>query len=209
MKQKAYRLEPIINLATGRTIGHELLAGATACPTWTDQEWRRWYDFLSQEIPELSSRMDGLIFVNLSGRQLLDSHISRSIRALREIAPRIVIEWVEQHFHEEQFIDVLVKLNFLKGLGFVVAIDDIGASVGVDGLGRAGAIKAGFCKIDGSYFQNLRGQGPDALRGLFQHLSHGGSRIIVEWIETEEDKHVATAAGAHFGQGFLWGKNRG
>lgn len=207
MIEKAYRLEPIINLSTGQPIGHELLAGATACPIWTDPEWRDWYAHLSEEIPQIAKKVDGLIFLNISGNQLLDSHISRSLRALREYAPRIVLEWIEQHFHDDALIDVLVKLSFMKNLGFSLAIDDIGAYHGVDGLGRAGAIKAEFCKIDGNYFQNLRGRGPDSLRGLIQHLSRGGSRIIIEWIETEADLHLATQADAHFGQGYFWSRN--
>lgn len=208
MIEKAYRLEPIIDLSIGQPIGHELLAGATACPTWTEPEWRDWYAHLSEEIPRLAKKVDGLIFLNISGDQLLDSHISRSLRALREFAPRIVFEWIEQSFHEASLIQVLVKLNFLRGLGFAVAIDDIGASHGVDGLGRAGIVKAEFCKIDGQYFQARRGLGPDSLRGLIQHLSHGGSRIIIEWIETEDDLYLATEAGAHLGQGFLWSRSK-
>lgn len=201
-----YRLEPIVDLLTGDVVGQELLAGRDCCPTWNDVEWRDWYAFLAKEIPLLLPDLSGLLFLNLDGHQLLDGHISGSIRSLRDHASRIVIEWTEQRFHDEQLVDVLAKLNFLKGLGFSLAIDDIGAGTGVDGLGRAGAVKAHFCKIDGPYFQAIRNKGPEYLRDLCRHLSHGGSRVIVEWVETEADYRLALAAGAHLGQGYLWTK---
>ena len=226
MRNMKYRLEPIVDLLTGDVVGQELLAGEKDCPTWSEAEWREWYAFLAEEIPlllpdlhpcreqplqgaalagaPLAGCEPGLLFLNLDGHQLLDWHIAGSIRSLRDYARRIVIEWTEQHFHDEKLVDVLAKLNFLKGLGFRIAIDDIGAGVGVDGLGRAGAVKAGFCKIDGPYFQAIRDKGPDYLRGLCQHLSHGGARVVVEWVETEEDYRLALAAGAHLGQGWFW-----
>lgn len=202
----AYRLEPIVDLLTGDVVGQELLAGEKFCPIWNEAEWREWYVFLAGEIPLLLPGLHGLLFLNLDGVQLLDGHISGSIRSLRDHARRIVIEWTEQRFHDDQLVNVLAKINFLKGIGFQLAIDDIGAGQGVDGLGRAGAAKAHFCKIDGPYFQAIRSKGPEYLRDLCRHLSHGGARVIVEWVETEADYRLALAAGAHLGQGYLWTK---
>jgi EAL domain-containing protein (putative c-di-GMP-specific phosphodiesterase class I) len=193
-----------VDLITGDIVGRELLAGEASCPDWSEAEWREWYAFLASEIPLLMPELQGLLFVNLDGHRLLDWHTNGSIRALRDFARRIVIEWTEQRFHDDKLVDVMAKFNFLKGLGFRIAIDDIGADVGVDGLGRAGAVKATFCKIDGPYFQAIREKGPDYLRGLCQHLSHGGARVIVKWVETEEDYRLALAAGAHLGQGWYW-----
>ncbi|MBN6739500.1 EAL domain-containing protein [Acidithiobacillus sp. MC6.1] len=199
-----YRLELIVDLITGDVVGQELLAGETHCPVWDEVEWRKWYVFLSNEIPLLLPDLHGLLFLNLDGHQLLDGHIAGSIRSLRDHAHRIVIEWTEQRFHDEKLVDVLAKINFLKGIGFSIAIDDIGAGTGVDGLGRAGAVKASFCKIDGPYFQKVRDKGPEHLRDLCRHLSHGGARVVVEWVETEADYRLALAAGAHLGQGYFW-----
>lgn len=205
-----YRLEPIVDLLTGDVIGQELLAGETHCPDWSEAEWRDWYIFLASEVPLLLSDLHpyrgqpGLLFLNLDGHQLLDWHIAGSIRSLRDHARRIVIEWTEQRFHDEKLVEVLAKINFLKGVGFRLAIDDIGAGSGVDGLGRAGAVKANFCKIDGPYFQAIRDKGPEYLRDLCRHLSFDGARVVVEWVETEADYRLALAAGAHLGQGYFW-----
>lgn len=206
-----YRLEPIVDLITGEVVGQELLAGEHACPVdWGETEWRDWYDFLAQEIPLLLSGLhppSSLLFVNLDGHQLLDEQIATSVRSLRDHAPRMAIEWTEHHFHDIQLVDIMVALNSLKACGFHIAIDDIGAGTGVDGLGRAATVKAHFCKIDGPYFQKkIREEGPESLRGLCQHLSHHGARVIVEWVETEEDYRLALASGAHLGQGWFWRK---
>lgn len=199
-----YRLEPIVDLLSGTIIGHELLAGKDKCPVWGITEWRNWYVFLENEVPLLLSRIESFLFVNMDGDQLLDAEMMGSICSFRDYAHRVVIEWTEQRFHDEGLIDVMAKLNFLKGLGFQVAIDDIGAGAGVDGLGRAGAVKAHFCKIDGPYFQAVRDRGPEYLRDLCRHLSHNDAKVIVEWVETEADYRLALAAGAHLGQGYLW-----
>ncbi len=213
---KPYRLEPIVDLLTGDVVGQELLAGEKYCPSWSEAEWRDWYAFLAEEIPLLLTNLHsfqgqplaecqpGLLFLNLDGHQLLDQEIIGNVHTLKDHAERIVIEWTEQRFRDETMPDVMVALNDLKGMGFRVAIDDIGAGHGVDGLGRAGVVKAHFCKIDGPYFQGSREKGPEYLRDLCRHLSFDGTRVVVEWIETEADYRLALAAGAHLGQGFFW-----
>ena len=208
----SYRMEPIVDLLTGDIVGQELLAGPDCCPIWDNMEWRDWYAFLAEEIPLLLPDLPpcrgqpGLLFLNLDGHQLLDPKIMGTVHTLKDHAERIVIEWTEQRFRDESMPDVMVALNDLKRLGFRVAIDDIGAGHGVDGLGRAGVVKAHFCKIDGPYFQATRDKGPEYLRDLCRHLSHGGSQVIVEWVETAADYRLALAAGAHLGQGYLWTK---
>lgn len=201
-----YRLEPIVDLISGNAIGHELLAGDVCCPDWNVDQWQDWYAFLAREVPRILSAQEGGLFINIDGEQILDEQIHERLRLLHMHASRIVFEWTEYRFHSDQLVDVLKRLSALKNLGFSIAIDDIGADAGVDGLGRAGAIKSGFCKIDGPYFQRIRHKGPEYLRDLCRHLAHGGARVIVEWVETEEDYRLALAAGAHLGQGHFWSR---
>ncbi len=203
---KSFRLEPIVDLITGKAIGHELLAGLWQCPAWKTEEWREWYGLLESLVPELLGKLDGLLFINTHGEQLLDTYIQRSLSMLKPQARRVVIEWTEYRFHSDRFVDVLCELNTLRGCGFQLAVDDIGAGSGVDGLGRAGAINPQFCKIDGTFFQRCRDQGPEYLRGICQHLALGGSRVVAEWVETEADYRLALAAGAHLGQGYFWSR---
>lgn len=199
-----YRLEPIVDLITGKAIGQELLAGEIRCPSWTAGEWRDWYLALETMVPDLLARRKGLLFINVDGCQLLDVPIRQSLRSLMSHAERIVIEWTEQSFQAGDMAAVLRELDILRGCGFRLAVDDIGAGGGVDGLGRAVAVAPQFCKIDGAFFLQCREKGPEHLRGVCQHLALGGSRVVAEWIETEEDYRLALAGGAHLGQGFYW-----
>ncbi len=193
-----YRLEPVVELLNGKVIGHELLAGEKSCPSWDKEQWDAWYSFLAGEVPLLFSSLPGALFVNFSGEQILDKGISRIVRGWKDHSERMVLEWTEHHFRDDQLVDIMTKLNFLKGLGFRVAIDDIGA--GVDGLGRAASVKSSFCKIDGHYFHVIRDNEAD-LRGLCQHLALDGTRVVVEWVETDADYQMALASGAELGQG--------
>lgn len=204
LNEKKYRIEPIVDLLSGEAIGQELLAGNAACPKWNESEWRDWYQFLAREIPVLLSNLSGFIFLNLHGHQFLDEQISDSMESLHPFSDRIVLEWTECQHKEEKLSAITDKVHHFKNIGFLIAIDDIGSGGGVDGLGRAMAVNASFCKIDGPYFQTIRNKGPEYFRGLCHHLSYHGARVIVEWIETEADYRLALSAGAKYGQGWFW-----
>lgn len=201
-----YRLEAIVDLHSNKAVGHELLAGARSCPDWREPEWRDWYAFLAQEIPQLLPALPGPLFLNLDGHQALDPHIRHCIHSLSDYADRLVIEWTERRYHEKSLTDVLAEFGLLSEKGFRIAIDDVGAVDGVDGIGRAGALRSSSCKIDGPYFQKAREKGPRFLQGLCQHLSQDGALVVVEWVETEDDYRLALASGAHLGQGWFWTK---
>lgn len=203
-----YRLEPLVHLISGQVIGYELLAGDSGCPPCEMPIWRQFYAFLENEIPDILSQKEGLLFVNFDGLQVLDQKISNSILNLKPFADRLVLEWTEQHFHSDHFIDVLAKIASLKSNGFQIAVDDIGA--GIDGMGRAHSCRPHFGKIDGQILKRASksedGQKHLFIRGMVDSLRSHGARVIVEWIETPEDRDIALAAGADYGQGYLWTK---
>ncbi|MBU2749713.1 EAL domain-containing protein [Acidithiobacillus thiooxidans] len=214
-----YRLEPLVELSTGNVIGYELLAGKKACPDYDSAGWRAFYQFLEREVPAILNRVDGKLFINLDGAQMLDPQICGSILFLKPFADRLVLEWTEQSFHDDLLIDILTKIIAFKADGFSIAVDDIGA--GVDGMGRAHSCRPHFGKIDGQMLRRDRDipeGGPLArrnplarcqpnhlfIRGMVDSLRSHGAKVIVEWIETEMDRNIAIAAGAEYGQGYLW-----
>ncbi len=203
-----YRLEPLVHLVSGQVIGYELLAGDDGCPSYEMPDWRAFYAFLEHEIPDILSQNEGLLFVNLDGLQMLDHRISASILSMKPFAERLVLEWTEQQFHSDHFIDVLAKIASLKSKGFQIAVDDIGA--GIDGMGRAHSCRPHFGKIDGQILKRARTSDDEQkhlfIRGMVDSLRSHGARVIVEWIETPEDRDIALAAGADYGQGYLWTK---
>lgn len=203
-----FRLEPLVELVSGRVVGHELLAGESNCPTYDMSSWRRFYHFLENEIPDILQQNKGLLFVNLDGMQMLDPEIDTSVMNLKSHAERLVLEWTEQHFHSDHFIAVLAKIAFFKSQGFQIAVDDIGA--GIDGMGRAHSCRPHFGKIDGQILARARKSNDEQrhlyIRGMVDSLRSHGARVIVEWIESPQDRDIALAAGADLGQGYLWTK---
>jgi EAL domain-containing protein (putative c-di-GMP-specific phosphodiesterase class I) len=208
-----YRLEPLVELSTGNVIGYELLAGAKTCPDYDSDGWRAFYQFLEREVPAILNRVDGKLFINLDGAQMLDPQICGSLLFLKPFADRLVLEWTEQSFHDDLLIGVLTKITAFKADGFSIAVDDIGA--GVDGMGRAHSCRPHFGKIDGQMLVRARdvpegepvpGCQPRHLfiRGMVDSLRSQGAKVIVEWIETEMDRNIAIASGAEYGQGYLW-----
>jgi EAL domain-containing protein (putative c-di-GMP-specific phosphodiesterase class I) len=204
--QHLYRLEPLVELVSGQVIGHELLAGESACPSYDMSTWRQFYRFLENESSDVLRKNEGLLFINLDGMQMLDPEIGQSILHLKPFAERLVLEWTEQHFHSDHFISVLTKIAFFKSNGFQIAVDDIGA--GIDGMGRAHSCRPHFGKIDGQILERARKSEDNQkhlfIRGMVDSLRSHGARVIVEWIESQQDRDIALAAGADYGQGYLW-----
>lgn len=210
-QQHTFRLEPLVELISGQVVGHELLAGENGCPNYDMSGWRRFYRFLENEIPCILQQNEGLLFVNLDAMQMLDPEISTSVMNLKSYRKRLVLEWTEQHFHSDHFIAVIAKIAFFKSLGFKIAVDDIGS--GIDGMGRAHSCRPHFGKIDGQILERARksenGQKHLYIRGMVDSLRSHGALVIVEWIESAQDRDIALAAGADLGQGYLWTKSNG
>lgn len=202
-----YRMEPLVKLSDHSVIGHELLAGEKSCPDLDRDGWCQFYQFLVDEIPLILNRYPGLLFVNVSGEQLIDPIIFQSLREYPADSGRIVLEWTEQSFHDYEMPSILVAIAQAKKMGFQIAVDDIGA--GVDGMGRAIACNPHFGKIDGHILMHAREaeQNPHLfMRGMTDSLRAHGVTVIAEFIENEADWHVAVAAGVDIGQGYLWTK---
>lgn len=201
-----YRLDPLVELLSGRVIGHELLAGKNSCQSYDKAAWRQFYKFLEHEVPNILQQDPGLIFINLDGWQMLDQDIEQSILNLKPFAERLVLEWTEKQFHSNHFISVLDKISIFKSNGFHIAVDDIGA--GIDGMGRAHSCRPHFGKIDGQILERARKSEDHQkhlfIRGMVDSLHSLGVSVIAEWIETQQDRDIALAAGADYGQGYFW-----
>lgn len=206
-----YRLEPLVSLSDGAVMGYELLAGERFCPNYDLWGWRNFYRFLTDELPKILDKVEGLIFINVSGALLLNAEIYEHLNSLPSGSGRIALEWTEHHFDVDEMSRVLVLLLKLRQRGFLLAIDDIGS--GIDGMGRALACIPEFGKIDGGMLAKAREGEPETahryLQGMVDSLHHHDIKVIIEWIETERDLEIARLTGADFGQGYLWSKSLG
>ncbi|NNM65072.1 MAG: EAL domain-containing protein [Burkholderiales bacterium] len=195
-----FRFQPIVKLADSAVAGYELLAGRERCPNNSPEQWRGWYDRIPFILEQHTPPGWNLIFVNIDGDQLEGdlSVLSALARARQIVEGLLVIECTERGWLESS----CTSIQALKTLGFRIAVDDVGE--GEDGLGRVSALRPEFAKISHTLFHSLRNAGTQTLSHLRQLLEQLGCVVILEGIETPEDRALATAAGFKFGQGWLF-----
>ena len=201
-----FRFEPIVDLRSGASLGHELLAGRTHCAERTDWEWAAWYALLP-EIVNTQAPQGGQIFVNASGGQLAESAIVDALCAIHD-RHRVVIEWTEHvapGVSTRLVVDAAVEmLSVLRKLGFRVAIDDVGS--GLDGILRVIETSPEFVKLDMKLLHYARDnkRATDLLRDLRVLFQNLGACVIAEGIETAFDLALVKQSGIVLGQGWFF-----
>jgi diguanylate cyclase (GGDEF)-like protein len=96
----------------------------------------------------------------------------------------------------------LAMLAELRDAGVVLALDDFGA--GYSSLGRLLDLPLQIVKIDRQFLEGVpeRPQATAVLDAIVHVAKTCGCDIVIEGIETEEQRRVVTAMGARLGQGF-------
>jgi EAL domain-containing protein (putative c-di-GMP-specific phosphodiesterase class I) len=149
---------------------------------------------------------DHLLFLNSLPVTLLDpawQAFPAARQALGRVAGSVVLEINERSAHEDQE-DLADALDRLRGLGFRVAIDDIGT--GSASFPLINRLKPDFTKLDVSLVRgidrNLIQQ--EVLRSLIELCSKTEATVIAEGIETAEELDVLRQHGVRLGQGFYF-----
>jgi len=150
------------------------------------------------------------IFVNLSPRALLDAkgRATRGTHLVEQLGllpGNVVIELTESQptFDYEPLLEAA---EFLRSLGFTIALDDLGE--GFSSLRLWSELHPEFIKVDKHFVQGV-GSDPvklQFLRSIHELAVRTGARVIAEGIETDGDLAVIQELGIDFGQGFLLGR---
>ena len=189
-------------------LGYEVLRGRHHCPLWRPPgNWRAWYlAIMTRALPPLAHHLlpGQKIFLNVSSAQILDPVIQALVTAC-PYADRLVVEWIETPTHRTRLAAAARLFAHLRAVGVQVAIDDVG-SAGQDGFGRLALTGADYLKVDGRLL--VRARRHETARATLRALAAaahegGGMRLIVEWVETLDDWHLARDCGADAWQGFL------
>lgn len=216
----AFRAEPILSFALDGSgpeqatvpttvLGYEILRGRRRCPIWRPaRNWRAWYlAMMTRQIPEMVRALPSgqRIFINLSSAQILDPTIQALVTAC-PYADRLVVEWIETPVHRRTLMAAARLFGHLREVGVQVAIDDVGTGHGQDGFGRLSLTGADYLKVDGRVL--IRARRHKAARATLRALAAAahdapGTLLVVEWVETIEDWHLARDCGADAWQGFL------
>ena len=148
----------------------------------------------------------GLIFINLHPIELNDNHLYAADSPLSTIADRVVLEITERASLDE-VPGLATKLSKLRGLGYRIALDDLGA--GYAGLSSVSRLEPDFVKLDMSLIRDVdRSSRKRALiRGIGRVCSRDlGMRVICEGVERAEECETLIDEGLDLMQGYLFGR---
>ncbi|MFQ5670103.1 MAG: EAL domain-containing protein [Acidobacteriota bacterium] len=140
-------------------------------------------------------------FVNLHPRCLDDESMLSGDEPLARFAGRIVFEITERvSLHE--VTDVRTKVARLRGLGFCIAVDDLGA--GYSGFASLALLDPEIVKFDIAMIRDIhlvprKAKMLASVIGLCREL---GIRTVAEGIETEDEKRKVVQLGCDLLQGF-------
>jgi EAL domain-containing protein (putative c-di-GMP-specific phosphodiesterase class I) len=148
-----------------------------------------------------------LLFVNVVPASMYDpdfqgASLIKLLEGLGLSPERIVLEVSEGYAIENYTLFVEALENF-KQLGFLIAVDDIGA--GHSGLEKIAHLNPRYLKFDmqlvrGIDQSNVKREMARALKNFADRME---SKIIAEGIETKGEQQVCVDLGIDFGQGYL------
>lgn len=221
--------QPILQLRTGHTVGHEVLnrppsstyfpttehfyefAGRTDQMFRFEQNCRRMSLLRYMERLPLEDRASGtLVFINVHPGVLNDTrHKSGETLALLQslgLSPeRVVFELTERQAVQD-YIGFEKVLSHYREQGFRIAVDDAGS--GYNSLKTLVYLKPEFIKLDKSLIRGIHGcrEQQELLELIREYAARSATKVIAEGIETAEELVYLQRAGIEFGQGYALGR---
>jgi diguanylate cyclase (GGDEF)-like protein len=220
------RFQPIVNIATGRTVHHEVLLrmrlpdGRIVAPNvflpaaerfGLMLDIDRWV--LGKAIAELARmrlRNADLSFtINLSAHAFEAKDLQSRIKELLELhrvpAERVVFEITEQ-VAIRNIVEVERQMLSLKSLGCRIAIDDFGT--GYSSFAHLKRFKFDFLKIDGSFVEELARDPVDqTMVRLFADIGKSlGVPTIAEFVTNATSYALLAKFGIDYAQGYHIGR---
>jgi len=143
-------------------------------------------------------------FLNIHPDDLLDPALYLPSAPLTRVAQRVVLELTDRA-SLDSVSDVRERLDRLRGLGFRVAIDDLGAGQGDSGT--FAQLEPEFVKIDLSV---IRGVDKDPskqkmVQALVRLCHNMGKTVIAEGVENAGERDTLVETGCDFLQGYFLG----
>lgn len=211
---------PIINLVSGRILGHEALCSGPAQTEFerVNELFRPAYDEdIVLELDRLCRRKalesaknvneDHLLFFNIEPESIDCSHLWQMVALdffdANHIHPDRVVLEIAERFAVSDFTPFLSALRYFRGLGFKISIVNAGA--GYASLRCIAEIQPDFMKIDVSLIRDIdqdviKQQLVKALVGLTRSTA---AILIAEGIETPLELKTLVDLDVELGQGFL------
>lgn len=155
--------------------------------------------------PLAQADKDVTLFVNLHSRDLLDDTLYETSSPLTAVARRTVLE-ITERAAIDGIDDIAERIAKLRGLGYRIAIDDIGA--GYSGLSSFATVQPDFVKLD---ITLVRGLDTDPVRKRLVQLlaelcSDLGIFVVAEGVETANERDALVKLGIDLLQGYLFAR---
>ncbi len=158
---------------------------------------------IAREIPSAPS--GARIFVNLHPHELEDEELFDPDSPLARHAKRVVLE-VTERASLETMSDLVSRCRALRGLGYRIAIDDLGA--GYAGLSSLPKLEPEVVKIDMSLVRGVdtnRTQ-QQLIASMARACADLGITVITEGVETPAERDTLVSLGCDLLQGYLFGR---
>lgn len=159
------------------------------------------------KVAEAARRLpaDVKLFVNLHASDLDDEGLRDAYAPLSGIAHRVVLE-VTERASLQGVMSVSDRIATLKGMGFRIAVDDLGA--GYAGLTSFTQLEPEVVKLDMSLIRNIdRSPKKQSIVGAMKKLCDElGMAVVAEGIETVAERDVLVELGCDLLQGYLFGR---
>lgn len=207
--------QPLVDLATGRTVAVEALARFPADLGGTTASWFHeaaavgagtalelaCVRLVRDHLPDLPTDLD--VHVNLSPGALLDP---AATAALLELPVHRVVVEVTEHHTVADYPTLTAALAPLRGAGLRLGIDDAGA--GFASMRHVLLLAPDVLKLDISL---VRGLDADAAqRSLCQALTgfaHAtGATVVAEGVETQAEAEAVRTLGIDLAQGYFFAR---
>ena len=148
---------------------------------------------------------DALLFVNIHTKDLMDDVIYSPAAPLTRIAQHVVIE-ITERARLEDVPDAAERIGRLRGMGYRIAIDDLGA--GYAGLTSFAALEPDFMKLDRALIQDIHQSNTKSklVGAMLNACRDLGVEVVGEGIEQKEERDALIALGCDLFQGFLFAR---
>ena len=147
-----------------------------------------------------------LLFVNLHPADLGDADLYSPNAPLTKISSRVVLE-ITERAPLDGIVGLATKIARLRGLGFRVAVDDLGA--GYAGLASFAQLDPEFVKLDMSLVRGV--EGSPRKRSIIRAMAKLCAeelcvQVVCEGVETSEERDTLTMEGCGLLQGHLFAR---
>lgn len=208
-------VQPIVDLASGRVVGHEALSRFMGEPRRGPDRWiaeaaavglgiELEAECLRRALARRADLPEGTYLSVNAGPDLIQSPLFDEAIGDGPL-DWLVIE-ITEHDRVEEYAPLALCLSDFRGRGARVAIDDAGA--GHSSMRHIMQLRPDLVKLDRSFIAGI--DGSDIQRALVKSMvvfnAEAGSKLLAEGVETEEELATLIQLGVPLAQGYGLGR---